>query len=124
MFTPRSTNFNLPGHHILSLSKPRTTVYSLHSFNHLAAKLWNFPFDGRRACEYLYEFKRNVFLVLSILIFHIISMYFYIYCKLHLIYSILYFIKVSFDRHVNLILLLSFVFSLYFIIFNMKTLAL
>ena len=61
MFTPRSTNYNLRGHHILSLSKPRTTVYSLHSFNYLAAKLWNFLFDGRRACEYLYEFKRKIF---------------------------------------------------------------
>ena len=39
MFTPRSANYNLHGHHILSLSKPRTTVYGVHYFNYLAAKL-------------------------------------------------------------------------------------
>ena len=60
MFTPRSTNYNLRGHHILSLSKPRTTVYSLHSLNYLAAKLWNSLSDGLRACDDLYEFKRKI----------------------------------------------------------------
>ena len=39
-------------------------------------------------------------------------------------YSILYFINVLFERHVNFILLLEFVFSLYLIILNRKTLAL
>ena len=117
MFTPRSTNYNLRGHHILSLSKPRTTVYSLHSFNYLAAKLWNSLSDGLELAR-IYMNLRGKFLVLS-------NMYFHIYCKLHpILFFISYFINVSFDRHVNLIFLLSFVFSLYFIIYNTKTLAL
>ena len=60
MFTPRSAYYNLRGHHILSLSKPRTTVYGLHSFNYLAAKLLNSLSDGLRACEDLFEFKRKI----------------------------------------------------------------
>ena len=60
MFTPLSAYYNLRGHHILSLSKPRTTVYGLHSFNYLAAKLLNSLSDGLRACEDLYEFKRKI----------------------------------------------------------------
>ena len=90
MFTPRSTNFNLPGHHILSLSKPKTTVYSLHSFNYLAAKLWNSLFMAGELAS-IYMNLREKFLVLSILIFYLTSMYFYIYCKLHLILQYLIF---------------------------------
>ena len=60
MFTPLSAYYNLRGHHILSLSKPRTTMYGLHSFNYLAAKLLNSLSDGLRACEDLYEFKRKI----------------------------------------------------------------
>ena len=60
MFTPRSANYNLRGHHILSLSKPRTTAYGLHTFNYLAAKLWNSLPDGLRACADLEEFKRKI----------------------------------------------------------------
>ena len=106
MLTPRSANYNLYGHHILWLSKPRTTVYGLHYFNYLAAKLWNFLPDDRRACEDWYEFKRRI---LSLVNFNIwisqacisISTVNYV-----LFFSILYFINVSFDRHVNLIFLL------------------
>ena len=60
MFTPRSANYNLRGHHILSLSKPRTTAYGLHTFNYLAAKLWNSLPDGLRTCADLEEFKRKI----------------------------------------------------------------
>ena len=60
MFTPRSPYYNLRGRHILLLSKPRTTVYGLHSFNYLAAKLLNSRSDGLRACKDLYEFKRKI----------------------------------------------------------------
>ena len=48
-------------------------------------------------------------------------MYFYMCCKLQ---RILYFINVLFERPVNFILLLEFLFSLYLIILNRKTLAL
>lgn len=42
MFALRFANDNLCGNHILSLPKPRTTTYGLHSFISLLAKLWNF----------------------------------------------------------------------------------
>ena len=34
MFTVRHTTYNLRGTHMLTLSKPRTTTYGLHSFSY------------------------------------------------------------------------------------------
>ena len=90
----------------------------------LIAKLLNSLSDGLRACEDLYEIKRkilsfvnfNIWISQACIIIYIVN---YI-----LFYSILYFINVLFGRHVNLLFLLQFVFSLYFIILNAKTLAL
>ena len=56
--------FNL--NYILSLPKPRTTTYGLHSFAYLAAKLWNSFRDDLRTCDQLNEFKRKI---LSYIIF-------------------------------------------------------
>ena len=77
IFTPCFANYNLRGHYILSLSKPRTTAYGLHSFNYLAAKLYNSLSDGLRACVDLHEFKRKI---ISFVNFNtnITSMYFYV----------------------------------------------
>ena len=49
MFTFRSVNYNVRGTEILSLPKPQTTTYGLHSFSYLAEKLWNSLSDDIRS---------------------------------------------------------------------------
>ena len=41
MFTVRHTTYNLRGTHMLTLSKPTTTTYGLHSFSYFSAQQWN-----------------------------------------------------------------------------------
>ena len=60
MFTLRSVRYNLRGNYILSLPKPKTTTYGLHSFSYLSAKMWNSLSDDLRTCDQFYEFKRKI----------------------------------------------------------------
>ena len=48
--TVRQTTFNLRGTHMLTLSKPRTTAYGLHSFSYFSAQQWNDLPDEIRNC--------------------------------------------------------------------------
>ena len=41
MFNVRSSPYNLRGNHIMSLPKPKTMTYGLHSFSYLARKILN-----------------------------------------------------------------------------------
>ena len=58
LLTVRLSIYNLKGTDILSLPKPATTTYGLHSFKYCAVKLWNsLPDNIRRECT-LTSFKR------------------------------------------------------------------
>ena len=58
LLTVRPSIYNLKGTDILSLPKPATTTYGLHSFKYCAVKLWNsLPDNIRRECP-LTSFKR------------------------------------------------------------------
>ena len=59
MFTVRHTTHNLRGTHMLTLSKPRTTTYGLHSFSYFSAQQWNDLPDELRNCTFK-DFKRRL----------------------------------------------------------------
>ena len=59
MFSLRSSCYNLRGNNILSLCKPRTTSFGLHSFSYFAAKQWNELPDCIRTSDFT-EFKRSI----------------------------------------------------------------
>ena len=58
MFTVRHTTYNLRGTHMLTLSKPRTTTYGLHSFSYFSAQQWNALPDELRNITFP-DFKRR-----------------------------------------------------------------
>ena len=51
---------NLHDTEILSLPKPQTTTYGLHSFSYLAAKLWDYLSDYIRSSATLSEFRNKI----------------------------------------------------------------
>ena len=57
--TVRYTTYNLRGTHMLTLSKPRTTTYGLHSFSYFSAQQWNDLPDELRNCTFK-DFKRRL----------------------------------------------------------------
>ena len=59
MFKFRLSSYNLRGNYILSLPKPKTTTYGLHSFSYLAASLWNSLPDTLRTANFL-DFRREI----------------------------------------------------------------
>ena len=59
MFTVRHTSYNLRGTQLLTLSKPRTTTYGLHSFSYFSPQQWNALPDELRNCTFK-DFKRRV----------------------------------------------------------------
>ena len=58
-FTVHYTTYNLRGTHMLTLSKPRTTTYGLHSFSYFSAQQWNDLPDELRNCTFK-DFKRRL----------------------------------------------------------------
>ena len=59
MFSLRSSCYNLRRNNILSLCKPRTTIFGLSSFSYFSAKQWNALPDCIRTSDFT-EFKRNI----------------------------------------------------------------
>ena len=57
-FTVHHTTYNLRGTHMLTLSKPRTTTYGLHSFPYFSAQQWNDLPDELRSSTFN-DFKRR-----------------------------------------------------------------
>ena len=57
LLTLRSTTYSLRGTDILSLCKPASTSYGLHSFKYFACKTWNFLPEKIRTEPILTNFK-------------------------------------------------------------------
>ena len=59
MFTVRHTTYNLCGTHMLTISKPKTTTYVLHSFSYFSVQRWNdLPYELTNST--FNDFKRRV----------------------------------------------------------------
>ena len=59
MLTVCHTTYNLHGTHMLTLSKPRTTTYGLHSFCYFSAQQWN-DLSNELRSNTINDFKRRV----------------------------------------------------------------
>ena len=58
---PRISTNSLRGAHTLSLQRPLTTAYGIHSFSYYVAKFWNSLLDSLKKVSDFTEFRRNLF---------------------------------------------------------------
>ena len=94
MFTVRHTTYNLRGTHMLTLSKPRTTTFGLHSFSCFSAQQWNDLPDELKSCTFN-DCKRRVQSLNTFDWFSLIFVLFCVYFFSQFFEILIYFSKIS-----------------------------